>query len=122
MHVAVQPEPVPVAPPGHERVEHPPSHLGRIRARSAGKRSSSRVAEHVVDPGELAGDLAGAEVEARVGQVGQDRAVAPANVSSCAGQHQRALLAQRTIPSATSSIHRSAPLATAISTARVSRS
>jgi hypothetical protein len=78
------------------------------------------VAEQVVDPGELRGDLAGAEVEVRVGDGRDDRTVAAVRVV-VRGQHQLLCSHSRVTPSATSSIHSGSSVSAASTAARVSR-
>jgi hypothetical protein len=79
VHVAVEPEPVPVAA-GGERSEHAAVDLVPDPGPHARDVRVELVAEQVIDPGQLGGDLAGTEVQERVGRGGHDRAVHPPGV------------------------------------------
>ncbi len=93
VHVAVEPEPVPVAA-GGERLEHPAPRLGAHPLPDAGSARVERCAEHMVDPGQLAGDLPGPEVQVRVVQ-GRGHAAVPRERVVVRGPAPAALLAQQ---------------------------
>ena len=122
VHVAVEAEPVPVAPCERTGRARARGASCRIRARKPGYRASSCAAEHLVGPGELGDGLAGAEVEVRVGhrrpgrcRAGQGRRRGRASTRTHCSHSS-------TMPSATSSIQRSSRVTAAATTARLSRS
>ncbi len=92
VHVAVEADPVPVPPPD-ERIEDARARLvpdARPQSRIALVESRS---EQMIEPGELADDLAGTEIQERIGDGGQYRAVPSECVVVC-GPAPRRLLAQ----------------------------
>ena len=92
VHVAVQAEPVPVSP-GDKRGQHPPVNLVPDAGPDAGDVVVELVAQEVIDPGQLGGDLAGTQVEERFGHGRHDRAAAVGVIVR--GPAPAALLAQQ---------------------------
>ena len=79
VHVPVEADPMPVAT-ADERLEHPQARLVPDASPQPGEALVQRGAEDMIDPGELADDLAGAEIEERIGDGRQHRAMATERV------------------------------------------
>ncbi len=119
VHVAVEPDPVPVSPL-EERLDDAPAGLGAHAGAQARVARVEQVSEHVVGPRELADDLA--RPRSRYGR-SRSGTTQPrvAHASSCAGQHQEDCSHRAQTPSATSSTQASSHVTAAATTARDSR-
>ena len=93
MDVAVEPQPVPV-PTTDERLDHAHAGFAPDAGAHTGVAALEAVAEEVVEPGELADDLARAEVEVGRVDVAQHRSALAEDVV-VGGPAPRALLAQQ---------------------------